>query len=323
MKVQCASRRLDLGPPAVMGVLNITPDSFSDGGQFYQSGLVDLDRVEARAREMIEAGAAILDIGGESTRPNASVVGEQEELRRVIPVIERLRKMDVILSVDTSKAVVASAAIKSGVHMINDVCALSRPGMLDCVADSDVGVCLMHMQGQPDNMQLAPQYNNVTRQVSEYLGQRIEACLSAGIGSRRLIIDPGFGFGKTPVHNYQMLKQLADFKQLSLPILIGVSRKSMLRNVVGSNPAALTLAGACVAQFACERGASIIRTHDVHETITAIQNYLGKKGDSQEPLQLVTNQPSGHDIIDKINLSEDSKLLVSAKQKMDAMLMEI
>jgi len=253
-----------------MGVLNVTPDSFSDGGSLYSSGCVDLGKVVARAHLMIEQGAGILDIGGESTRPNAIPVSADEELARVMPVLECLLDLDVILSVDTSKAAVAIPAIQTGAHIINDVTALGQAGMMQAVVDSNVGVCLMHMQGQPSTMQINPQYANVTDMVCEYLGQRVKACTAAGIGISRIMVDPGFGFGKTLAHNYQMLRELERFSVLDVPLVVGVSRKSMLSKVVGHEPLALIAAGAAIAGRACAQGAKVIRTHDVGETVNAI-----------------------------------------------------
>ncbi len=283
--MQCAARILNLETPVVMGVLNVTPDSFSDGGSLYSSGRVDLGKVVARAQLMIEQGASILDIGGESTRPNAVPVETKEELSRVMPVLERLLDLDIILSVDTSKARVAIPAIESGVHIINDVCALGQPGMLQAVVNSDVGVCLMHMQGQPGSMQQKPQYAHVTRAVCQYLDQRVKACTAQGMDESRIMVDPGFGFGKTLAHNYQLLRELDDFSALGLPLVVGVSRKSMLSRVVGHDPCALIAAGAMIANRACARGAKVIRTHDVGETVKAVNAYLHNK-----PLEIVAKQ---------------------------------
>jgi len=268
--MECASRSLNLELPVVMGVLNITPDSFSDGGSLYSSGCVDLGKVKARAHEMLEQGAKILDVGGESTRPNATPVGVDEELARVIPVLECLLDLDVILSVDTRKAAVAIPAIQAGVHIINDVSALTQAGMMQAVAESNVGVCLMHMSGQPETMQNNPQYSNVTDAVCQYLGQRVRACTAAGISVSRIMVDPGFGFGKTLAHNYQLLRELDKFDVLGCPLIVGVSRKSMLSKVVGHDTQSLLAAGARVAYRACVQGARVIRTHDVGETIKAL-----------------------------------------------------
>lgn len=283
--MQCASRNLNLETPVVMGVLNVTPDSFFDGGSLYSSGQVDPGKVVARAQSMIEQGASILDIGGESTRPKAVPVEISEELGRVMPVLERLLDLDVTLSVDTSKAEVATAAIEAGVHIVNDVCALARPGMLQVVVNSDVGVCLMHMQGQPGTMQHNPQYGHVTGAVRQYLDQRVKACAAEGMDVSRIMIDPGFGFGKTLAHNYQMLRELESFSALGLPLVVGVSRKSMLSKVVGHDPLALIAAGAMIAKRACARGAKVIRTHDVGETVKAVSAFL-----NNQPLELVQNQ---------------------------------
>jgi len=256
-----------------MGVLNVTPDSFSDGGSLYSSGRVDTGKVLARAHLMLEQGASILDIGGESTRPNATAVSANEELARVMPVLECLLDLDVILSVDTSKAAVATPAIQAGVHLINDVCALNQAGMVQAVSNSNVAVCLMHMRGQPGTMQDKPEYSNVTDTVCEYLGQRVKACTAAGIDVSRIMVDPGFGFGKTLAHNYQMLRELDRFSVLGLPVVIGVSRKSMLSKDVGHDPQVLVAAGATIARRACAQGARVIRTHDVGAAVQAIDAY--------------------------------------------------
>ncbi len=268
-----------------MGVLNVTPDSFSDGGSLYSSGCVDLGKVKARAHLMIEQGARILDIGGESTRPNATPVSADEELGRVMPVLECLLDLDVILSVDTSKAAVAIPAIQAGVHIINDVSALNQAGMMQAVADSTVAVCLMHMQGQPGTMQDKPEYSNVSDTVQSYLTQRVKACTAEGMDVSRIMVDPGFGFGKTLAHNYRMLRELDSFSVLGLPLVVGVSRKSMLSKVVGHDPVALIAAGATIAYRACMKGAKVIRTHDVGETVKAINAYS-----TDETLQQAENQ---------------------------------
>jgi len=260
-------RQLSLEHPVVMGILNVTPDSFSDGGKHSR-----LDDALRQAETMLNEGALILDIGGESTRPGAVDVTEQEELERVIPVITALRqRFDCVLSVDTSKAAVMSAAIQAGADMINDVRALFEPGALDVAAASQVPVCLMHMQGAPRSMQHKPHYDDVVAQVKQFLLQRAQACEQAGIGKERIILDPGFGFGKNLQHNYQLLAQLKPLVDSGYPLLAGMSRKSMIGQLLNV-PVNERLAGsiAC-ATIAALQGARIIRVHDVKETVQAVR----------------------------------------------------
>ncbi len=260
-------RQLSLEHPVVMGILNVTPDSFSDGGKHSR-----LDDALRQAETMLNEGALILDIGGESTRPGAVDVTEQEELERVIPVITALRqRFDCVLSVDTSKAAVMSAAIQAGADMINDVRALLEPGALDVAAASQVPVCLMHMQGAPRSMQHKPHYDDVVAQVKQFLLQRAQACEQAGIGKERIILDPGFGFGKSLQHNYLLLAQLKPLVDSGYPLLAGMSRKSMIGQLLNV-PVNERLAGsiAC-ATIAALQGARIIRVHDVKETVQAVR----------------------------------------------------
>jgi dihydropteroate synthase len=257
-----------------MGILNVTPDSFSDGGDFFS-----LDRALAHAEQMVAQGAAIIDVGGESTRPGAEPVSEAMELDRVIPVIEALSsRIDVPLSVDTSKAAVMSAAAAAGAGLINDVRALQAPTALETAADTGLPVCLMHMQGLPRTMQQAPDYEDVVVDVIGFLGARVEACVSAGIARDRLVIDPGFGFGKTLAHNLALLSRLARLGELGLPVLVGVSRKSMLGAVTGHDVRGRLAAGIAAATMALERGAAIIRTHDVQATTDAIRVFSAVAG---------------------------------------------
>lgn len=252
---------------AVMGILNVTPDSFSDGGQFNS-----LDAALFRAEQMVNEGATWLDVGGESTRPGAADVAEQEELDRVVPVIDALqRRFDVKISVDTSKAAVMAAAVSAGAAMINDVRALREPGALAVVAASNVLVCLMHMAGQPRTMQQAPAYDNVVNDVKVFLQERIDACVAAGISAERIWLDPGFGFGKSVEHNYQLLAHLADFRSLGRPLLVGVSRKSMLGAVTGRDTNERLAASVSAATIAMLQGAEIIRVHDVAATVDAMK----------------------------------------------------
>ena len=258
---------LDLTNPKVMGILNVTPDSFSDGGRY----LVLEPALEA-ACSMVEQGAAILDIGGESTRPGAAPVSLDEELRRVIPVIEALsREVKVPLSIDTSKPEVMSAAVEAGASLINDVMALRQPGALQVAADLKVPVCLMHMQGQPRNMQHNPEYLDVVAEVMGFLHQRKQACQDAGIDPSQIILDPGFGFGKTLNHNLGILRHLDEFKALNSPVLVGISRKSMLGQLTGKAVEERLPASVAAAVLAAERGAHILRVHDVGPTVDALK----------------------------------------------------
>ncbi|MGB1061031.1 MAG: dihydropteroate synthase [Alcanivorax sp.] len=265
--LQCGGRFLDLSRPVVMGVLNVTPDSFSDGGRFFCK-----DEALAQARLMVEQGAAIIDIGGESTRPGAAPVSEQEELDRVVPVIEALAgAIDAVVSVDTSTPAVMREAAAAGAGMINDVRALERPGALECVKNTALPVCLMHMQGQPESMQNNPRYQDVLNDVYTYLQARLEACGSAGIAPERIVLDPGFGFGKTLQHNLSLLKHLDQFTKLECPMLVGMSRKSMIGAVL-DKPVAERLHGSVAAALiAVQSGAAIVRVHDVAPTVDALK----------------------------------------------------
>jgi len=254
-----------------MGVLNVTPDSFSDGGQLFDGKDVQLDALCQRAEAMVNAGAAVLDIGGESTRPGAAPVSEAEEADRVLPAIEQLRqRFDVVLSLDTSTPLVMTEGARLGAGMINDVRALSRPGALAAAADSGLPVCLMHMQGSPQNMQQAPTYTDVVADIAGFFEERIAACEAAGISRGRLVLDPGFGFGKTLEHNLLLLRRLREFQSFDLPILAGLSRKSMIGAITG-RPTDNRLAGSVsLAVMAAERGARLLRVHDVAETADAL-----------------------------------------------------
>lgn len=259
-----------------MGILNITPDSFSDGSQLGKSSgdrfIVDLDKTLRKAERMIEEGAMILDVGGESTRPGASPVAVAEELNRVIPVIAALRaRFDICLSVDTSAPEVMSAAIEEGAEIVNDVRALSNPLALEVIANSSAAVCLMHMHGQPSTMQQTFTYNDVVAEVCEYLKKRITACEQKGIASHRLVVDPGFGFGKSVTHNYKLLKNMPRIIEMGFPVLVGLSRKSMIAGAT-NRPVGDRLAGSIAAtSYALLGGANIIRTHDVAASIDAIR----------------------------------------------------
>ena len=261
------TKRLSLASPVVMGILNVTPDSFSDGGKFSSFELAC-----QHADEMVAQGALIIDIGGESTRPGAADVTVEDELARVIPLVEYVAKHhDVWISVDTSKPEVMRQAVNAGAHLINDVRALLEPGALETAAQLNVPICLMHMQGAPRTMQTAPEYQDLVADVSQFLSERIQACIEAGIPRERLLIDPGFGFGKTLEHNYELLAKLERFEQFELPILIGLSRKSMIGNLL-ARPTSERLAGSLAgAMIAAQKGAHIIRVHDVPETVDVLK----------------------------------------------------
>ncbi len=267
MMLEANGKKLSLETPQVMGILNVTPDSFSDGGRY--SAIEDALK---QAQAMIQAGATIIDIGGESTRPGAPDVQLEEELIRVIPVIEALRAIsDVWISIDTSKAEVMRQAVKAGADIINDVRALQEPNALMVAAEANVPVCLMHMQGQPRTMQSAPSYENLLQDVAEFLAERLQACEAAGIDKSKLILDPGFGFGKTLEHNYQLLANLEHFHQFDLPILAGMSRKTMIFKLLNKTPADSVIGSVTCASVAALKGAQIIRVHDVEETVEAMK----------------------------------------------------
>ena len=271
--LRCGSRQLALTTPLVMGVLNVTPDSFSDGGSF-----VDHAAALRGAERMIGAGASLLDLGGESTRPGATPVPVEEELRRVLPLVRELLTLGAIVSIDTRKPAVMRACIDAGVHMVNDVGALRAAGALEAVAGSDVAVCLMHMQGEPLTMQREPRYADVVAEVREFLNGRVAVCRAAGIASERLLVDPGFGFGKTSSHNLQLLRGLPALAADGVPMLVGLSRKSMLATLTG-RPVEQRLAGSlALAIAALEGGARIIRCHDVAETVDAIRVWTAFRG---------------------------------------------
>ncbi len=252
--------------PLVMGVLNVTPDSFSDGGQFTQ-----LDLALDHAEQMISQGAAIIDVGGESTRPGASSVSTQQELDRVIPVIEKIAaNLDCVISLDSSCPQVMEAAAQAGASLLNDVRAFQREGALQVAAKTGLPVCLMHMRGEPKTMQQQPHYDSVVEEVQAFLLARVEACLAAGIERNKIIIDPGFGFGKTLDHNLQLLEALAQLKVLGLPILVGMSRKSMIGAILNNDTSERLYGGLALAAIAVRQGANIVRTHDVGPTSDAV-----------------------------------------------------
>ena len=267
MLLSCGAHTLDLSSPVVMGVLNVTPDSFSDGGKF-----LDPEDAVRHARRMAAEGAAIIDVGGESTRPGAAPVEAAEEIARVIPVVGALvATLRVPVSVDTSKPEVMEAALAAGASMINDVMALTVPGALEVVAGSQAAICLMHMQGEPRTMQADPRYEDVVRDVHHFLSQRVRDCETAGMERSRLVIDPGFGFGKTVEHNLRLLAALDDFARDGLPVLAGLSRKSMIGQLTGRRADERLAGSVALAALAVAQGASIVRAHDVAATVDAVR----------------------------------------------------
>lgn len=267
MKLTARGQTLSLATPQVMGILNVTPDSFSDGGTHNTPA-----KALEHAREMIAEGATIIDIGGESTRPGAAEVSPEQEAERVIPVVAAIaRESDVWISVDTSKALVIREAANAGAHILNDIRSFSEPGALQAAAQSGLPVCVMHMQGEPRTMQQAPHYQNVVREVYTYLEAQVARCVAAGIEKNHIILDPGFGFGKTLAHNYQLLDKLDLFHNLGLPVLAGMSRKSMIGQLMDIPPDERVAGSVACAVIAAMKGAQIIRVHDVKETVQAMK----------------------------------------------------
>jgi len=260
----------NISKPRIMGILNVTPDSFSDGG-LYDS----LEQAVRQAEAMVEQGAELVDIGGESTRPGADTVSLEEETQRVIPVIEALvkRNLNAVISIDTQKPELMKRAVEAGASMINDVFALQRPGAVEIVASLQVPVCLMHMQGLPQTMQANPSYGNVVTEVITFLQERIKVCIEGGIDKNKLLIDPGFGFGKSLQHNLSLMKHLDEFKCLGLPILIGVSRKRMIGDILDKSVDERALGSVVCAIMAMMAGAAILRVHDVEQTLQAVKLY--------------------------------------------------
>jgi dihydropteroate synthase len=266
MRLQCGRHVVDLGRPVVMGVLNVTPDSFSDGGRYHALGAA-----VARAEAMAGEGAAIVDVGGESTRPGAAPVDAEEEIRRVVPVIERLAAtLPIPVSVDTRKPAVMRRALAAGASMVNDVSALAAPGAIEAVAETRAAACLMHMQGEPGTMQDAPHYLDVVAEVRDFLAARAAACVEAGIARDRLVVDPGFGFGKTLGHNLALLAGLPALAADGLPVLAGLSRKRMIGALTGRGEGDRLAGSLAAAIVAAQAGARIIRAHDVRETVDAL-----------------------------------------------------
>lgn len=266
-RLPCGNRVLDLGRPHVMGILNVTPDSFSDGGRFSQR-----DAALRHASAMVASGATLIDVGGESTRPGARPVSPTEELERVAPVVEAIaRELDVIISLDTSTPAVMREGARLGAGLINDVRALRRDGALDAAADTGLPVCLMHMRGEPGNMQDAPAYDDVLREVGDFLLERMRACSEAGIPEERIVLDPGFGFAKSLQHNLVLFRHLAELGRLGRPLLVGVSRKSMIGQVLGRDVDQRLYGSLGLAALAVSKGACILRVHDVAETVDVIR----------------------------------------------------
>lgn len=276
MLLRCADRELDLSTPVVMGVLNLTPDSFSDGGRF-----VDIGAAIARAEQMLEQGATIIDVGGESTRPGAAPVALGEEIDRVMPVLRALVRRGALVSIDTSKPEVIRAALEAGVHLVNDVYALRRPGALEAAAAGRAAVCVMHMQGDPRSMQQDPRYDDVFAKVTDFLRLRVAACEAVGITRDRLLVDPGFGFGKTVAHNLELLRRLREIAPPGIALLAGLSRKSMLGALTGRAVEGRLAGSLALAFAALEGGARIIRCHDVAETLDVVKVWTAWRGDGE------------------------------------------
>ncbi|WP_314407999.1 dihydropteroate synthase [Pseudomonas kuykendallii] len=266
-RLPCGNRVLDLSRPHVMGILNVTPDSFSDGGRFNA-----LDDALRHAEAMVAAGATLIDVGGESTRPGAAIVSVDDELERVIPVVQAIAaELDVIISVDTSTPQVMRESARQGAGLINDVRSLSREGALRAAAESGLAVCLMHMRGEPATMQDRPAYGDVVEEVCDYLGARVALCEAAGIGRERLLLDPGFGFAKNLAHNLSLFKHLDALLRFGLPLLVGVSRKSMIGQALGCGVEGRLYGGLALAALAVAKGAHILRVHDVAETVDVVR----------------------------------------------------
>ena len=270
MHFHCGKYTLHLNRPHVMGIVNVTPDSFSDGGQFVSTNLA-----VAHALKLIAEGADILDIGGESTRPGAEPVSLDEELKRVIPVIEALHKVSTVpISIDTYKPEVMRLAIAAGADMVNDVRALQEKGALEVVSGSHVGVCLMHMQGMPQTMQSSPSYMDVVNEVKQFLTARLDVSLAAGVAKNRILLDPGFGFGKTRVHNIELIKHLDSIADIGQPLLVGLSRKSVLASISGADEDQRLYAGIAASVISAMKGAKILRVHDVKATVDALKVFI-------------------------------------------------
>lgn len=277
-RLPCGNRVLVFDAPKVMGILNVTPDSFSDGGRY-----TAVENALRHAEGMVAAGAAIIDVGGESTRPGAPAVSEAEELDRVVPVIETIaRELDVVISMDTSTPAVMREGARAGAGLINDVRSLRRPGALEAAAATDLAICLMHMRGEPGTMQQAPVYDDVAGEVGAFLAERVARCEAAGISRQRLVLDPGYGFAKTLEHNLELFRRQAELLAFGLPLLVGVSRKSMIGAVTGRPVEGRLAGGLALAALALAKGAQILRVHDVAETVDVVKMITAVEGFRQE-----------------------------------------
>jgi dihydropteroate synthase len=272
LRLQCRDKVLDLSCPAIMGIVNLTPDSFSDGGQLYTGNRLNQSKTLSAIEKMLNDGADIIDLGGESTRPGAAEVPEQQELERVLPILELvLDRFDALVSVDTSTAIVIREASVKGAHLINDVRALTRDDALEAAAQSGLPVCLMHMQNQPQTMQIEPVYQDVAAEVIAFLMTRKQDCIDAGIAAEQIVLDPGFGFGKSLTHNLTLFNAIDQFVASGHPVLVGVSRKAMIGQILGIEQTDQRVIGSVMmAVLAAQRGATILRVHDVLETRQAI-----------------------------------------------------
>ncbi len=269
----CGDLSLCLRNPKVMGIINVTPDSFSDGGQFNDdTGRLRLDRVLAQVEQMLEDGAEVIDVGGESTRPGAAAVTLEEELKRVIPVVTAIRKQfNVVVSVDTSSPAVIRQAADHGAGLINDVRALTKHGALEAAVEAKLPVCLMHMQGQPQTMQQQPEYNDIVAEVYQFLSERLQTCVKAGVAADQILLDPGFGFGKSQSHNLTLINNLHRFTSLECPILVGVSRKTTIGNILDKPPSERLVGSLALAYESLRQGARILRVHDVGPTVDLVK----------------------------------------------------
>lgn len=277
-RLPCGNRVLVFDAPKVMGILNVTPDSFSDGGRY-----TAVESALRHAEGMVAAGAAIIDVGGESTRPGAPAVSEAEELDRVVPVIEAIaRELDVVISMDTSTPAVMREGARAGAGLINDVRSLRRPGALETAAATDLAICLMHMRGEPGTMQQAPVYADVAGEVGVFLAKQIARCEAVGISRQRLVLDPGYGFAKTLEHNLELFRRQAELLAFGLPLLVGVSRKSMIGAVTGRPVEGRLAGGLALAALALAKGAQILRVHDVAETVDVVKMITAVEGFRQE-----------------------------------------
>jgi dihydropteroate synthase len=283
-QLRCGGRTLELEAAVVMGVLNVTPDSFSDGGLYLEP-----DAALARAERMAAEGAAIVDVGGESTRPGARGIDSDEEIRRVLPIVERIAaRLPLLISVDTSNPELMRRAAAAGAHLINDVRALRVPGALEAAAAANLGICLMHMRGEPADMQRDPRYGDIVAEIRDFLEERMRACARAGIERERLCLDPGFGFGKTTAHNLELLRQLAEFAPLGRPLCVGLSRKSLVAALTGRPLTERVTGSVALATVAVLKGARIVRAHDVAATVDAVRIANVMHATSTPPAQMAT-----------------------------------